>query len=313
MHENVFVGIDVSKTQLDVHLRPSGEVWTEENTSQGWIRIVQRFAQLRPTLIVMEATGGLEQPLAALLTSESLSVAIANPRQVRDFARSTGRLAKTDRLDAEAISHFAEVIRPQPRPLPDEPTQQLNALVTRRRQIVERIVAEENRCPNATPIVRDRIRSHVKWLRQELKALDDDLDQTLRQSPVWREKRETLCSAPGVGPVVSSTLLAELPELGTLNGKEISALVGVAPFNAESGTWRGRRVIWGGRKASRSALYMATLVATRFNPVIRDFYQRLLERGKPKKVALTACMRKFLVILNAMVKSGTHWNSAFSS
>lgn len=312
MEATLFVGIDVSKTQLDVCLRPSGEAWTEENTSQGWTRLAQRLGQRGPTLIVMEATGGLEQPLAALLASEQLPVVIANPRQVRDFARSTGRIAKTDRLDAQAIAHFAEAVRPPTRPLPDEMTRQLDALVTRRRQIVEMILAEENRRSSAAPVVCERILAHLVWLRQELAEIDKQLDQTLRQSPIWRDKDDTLCSMPGVGRVVSLTLLSELPELGTLSGKQISTLVGVAPFNADSGTWRGRRVIWGGRKTLRSAVYMATLVATRHNPVIRAFYHRLLDRGKPKKVALTACMRKMLVILNAMVKNGTHWDPALA-
>lgn len=313
MDSTCFVGIDVSKAQLDVALLPSDERWSQPNTPDGMTQLAQRLACLRPARIVLEATGGLEQPLAAQLAAQGLPVVVVNPRQVRDFARSTGRLAKTDRLDAQAIARFAQAIRPDLRPLPDEQTRELEALVTRRRQVVEMLAAEENRRASASEGVRPRIEAHLGWLREELKQIDDQLDQTLRQSPLWRAKENLLRSVPGVGRVVSMTLLAQLPELGRLSGKQIAALVGVAPFNADSGTRRGRRMIWGGRKALRSALYMAALVATRHNGVIRDFYERLLARGKAKKAALTACMRKLLVTLNAMVKHGTHWNPALAS
>jgi transposase len=234
-------------------------------------------------------------------------VVVVNPRQVRDFAKATGKLAKTDALDAQTLAHFAEVIRPELRPLPDEQTQALAAILARRRQLVEMLTAEKNRLASARTSVRKSLRTHITWLERELSHTDRDLAHAIRESPVWREKEELLQSAPGVGPVVTSTLLANLPELGTLTGKQIAALIGVAPFNRDSGTLRGTRTVWGGRAQVRAVLYMGTLVATRFNPVIRAFYQRLCAAGKPKKVALTACMRKLLIILNAMLKHRTPW------
>lgn len=305
----VFVGIDVAQAELVTALRPSGEVWATAYTEAGMRELVERLQQLQPELIVLEATGGLEVPIAAALAAAGLAVAVVNPRQVRDFARATGKLAKTDPIDAGVLAHFAEAIHPEPRPLPDAATQQLTALLTRRRQVVEMLTAEKNRLPRTLPVVRPRLQEHITWLEQELSALNNDLDQALRNSPVWREKEELLRSVPGVGPVAARTLLAELPELGTLNCKQIAALVGVAPLNQDSGKHRGQRRVWGGRAAVRGALYMATLVATRFNTIIRTFYQRLLAAGKPCKVALTACMRKLLVILNAMMAHKTLWHA----
>ena len=241
------------------------------------------------------------------LAAAALPVVVVNPRQVRDFARATGKLAKTDALDAQVLAHFAEAVRPSVRPLRDADTQELNFLTTRRSQLVTMLVSEKNRLGRASHSVRPRIQSHITWLEQELSDLDNDLREALRRSPVWREKDDLLRSVPGVGEQLSLSLLAYLPELGTLNRKQIAALVGVAPFNRDSGPRRGKRSVWGGRSRVRATLYMASLSASRYNPVLRVFYQRLLAAGKPKKVALTACMRKLLTILNAMIRSGQHW------
>ena len=260
--------------------------------------------------MVLEASGGLELPLVTALAATSLPVVVVNPRQVRDFARATGRLAKTDSLDAAVLAHFAEAVRPPLRPLRDAETQVLSSLVARRQQVMTMLVAERNRLSSAAMAVRPSIEAHIAWLKQQLDDLDQGLRQALRQSPVWREKDDLLRSVPGIGNQISLTLLAYLPELGTLNRRQIAALVGVAPFNRDSGTLRGKRTVWGGRARVRTALYMGALVASRFNPVIRDFYQRLLSAGKPKKLALTACMRKLLIILNSMTKNGSSWNHA---
>jgi transposase len=302
----VFVGIDVSKAQLDIALRPEGR-FSASNDEAGFAQILERLNAAPPTLVVLEATGGLEIPITGILAAAGVPVAVVNPRQVRDFAKAAGKLAKTDALDAQILAHFAEVMRPEPRPLPDEQTQTLAAILARRRQLVEMLTAEKNRLGSARPPVRKRLRTHIAWLERELAHTDRDLAHAIRESPVWREKDELLQSTPGVGPVVTTTLLADLPELGALTGKQISALVGVAPFNRDSGTLRGTRTVWGGRTQVRAVLYMGALVATRFNPVIRAFYQRLCAAGKAKKVALTACMRKLLTILNAMMKHRTRW------
>ena len=246
--------------------------------------------------------------LAAALAAASLPVAVVNPRQVRDFAKSTGQLAKTDRLDARVLAHFGEAVRPPMRPLRDADTQILGAALARRKQVTAILAAEKNRMSRAIPEVRPRIQAHITWLEQELKDLDGDLRESIRSSPVWREKDQLLRSVPGVDEQVSVTLLAELPELGTLGRKQIAALVGVAPFSRDSGPHRGKRAVWGGRARVRVALYMGALVASRWNPVIRDFYQRLQAAGKPKKLALAACMRKLLIILNCLVKTREHWN-----
>jgi transposase len=257
---------------------------------------------LHPTLIVLEATGGLERAATAALATAGLPVVVVNPRQARDFARATGPLAKTDALDARALAHCADVLRPTPRPLPDAQTQELRALLGRRQQLMGMRTAEQNR------LAQD-IEAHITWLNDRLATLDDDLETRLRASPLWRENDDLLQSAPGIGPVCARTLLLELPELGTLTRQQIAALVGVAPLNCDSGTLRGRRMIWGGRAHVRTVLYMGTLVATRYNPRIKAFYERLLAAGKVKKVALTACMRKFLTILNAMLKHRTPWQT----
>ena len=307
--EAVYVGIDVSKSCVDVAVRPTGQMWTISNDESGIRELVSRLKALDPAIVVLESTGGLELPSVAALAAAALPVAIVNPRQVRDFARATGTLAKTDALDALALAHFADAVRPVVRPLKDAETQVLSSLVARRHQIVSIVVAEKNRLRSAITAVRPRIEAHIAWLEQELSDIDEGLRQTLRSSPVWREKDDILRSVPGVGEQLSLALLSQLPELGTLNRREVAALVGVAPFNRDSGTLRGKRQIWGGRARLRAVLYMGAMVASRFNPVIRDFYQRLLAAGKPKKVALTACMRKLLVILNAMLKSRSHWSA----
>jgi len=308
MSTQVFVGIDVSKAQLDLALRPEGR-FSAPNNEAGFAQVLERLSAVRPTLVVLEATGGLEIPLTGVLAAAGVPVVVVNPRQVRDFAKATGRLAKTDALDAQTLAHFAEVIRPELRPLPDEQTQALAAILARRRQLVEMLTAEKNRLGSARQSVRKSLRTHITWLERELAHTDSDLAQAIRESPVWREKEALLRSTPGVGPVLTTTLLANLPELGTLTGKQIAALVGVAPLNRDSGTWRGKRTVWGGRAQIRAPLYMAALVAARFNPVIRVFYQRLCAAGKAKKVALTACMRKLLIILNAMLKHRTPWRA----
>jgi transposase len=305
--EPSYVGIDVSKAQLDIAVRPAGQRWQVVYTEKGVQELILRLDALHPSLVLLEASGGLELPLVAALAAGHLPVLVVNPRQVRDFARATGRLAKTDAIDAEVLAHFAEAVRPAPRPMADAEAQALSALVARRNQLMVMLVAEKNRLGRALPSVHSRIQAHISWLEGEMKSLDDDLGNTLRQSPLWREKEDLLRSVPGVGPQLALTLLAYLPELGTLDRKRIAALVGVAPFNRDSGTLRGRRTVWGGRTRIRAALYMGALVASRHNPVIRPFYQHLLAVGKPKKVALTACMRKLLTILNAMLKHRSPW------
>jgi transposase len=271
--------------------------------------LVDRVQTLKPTLIVLEATGGLERAVTSALATAGLPVVVVNPRQVRDFARATGQLAKTDALDARALAHFADVIRPTPRPLPDAQTQELRALLGRRQQLIGMRTAEQNRLAGTNECLTKNITAHITWLNADIATLDDELEALLRASPLWRENDELLQSAKGIGPVSAQTLLLELPELGTLTRQEIAALVGVAPLNCDSGTMRGKRTIWGGRAHVRTVLYMSTLVATRFNPQIKAFYQRLLAAGKVKKVALTACMRKFLTILNAMLKHRTPWQA----
>jgi transposase len=302
-----FVGIDVSKAQFDVAVRPSGETWTVAHDEAELSGLVARLRTLAPALIVVEATGGWEVALVGALAVALLPVAVVNPRQVRDFARSTGTLAKTDRLDAQSLAHFAEALRPQPRPLPTAQAQELSALLQRRRQLVEMLTAEKNRLPLAARRIRPQLQAHIAWLQQQITQFDDDLRELVRSSPLWRDKEDLLRSTPGVGPVLATTLVAALPELGTLTRQQIAALVGVAPLNRDSGTLRGRRTVWGGRAQVRTVLYMSTLVAVRHNPVLAAFYQRLRAAGKAPKVALTACMRKLLTILNAMLKHHTRW------
>lgn len=304
---DVFVGVDVSKARLDVAVRPGGDVWQFGNDEAGFAALVGKLKPLEPKLVVMEATGGYQAPLVAALTVAGIAVAVVNPRQVRDFGRATGQLAKTDALDADIIARFGEVLTPEPRRMPDDETQALQALVTRRRQLVDMIVAETNRLGTALKPVRRDIEEHISWMKRRLKDVDDDLYGSLKKSPLWRVKEQILRSAPGIDRITTCALVAQLPELGTLSARKISALVGVAPFNRDSGTLRGKRVTWGGRASVRHALYMATLTAIRCSPTLAAFYGRLRAAGKPAKVAHVACMRKLLVRLNAMVRTGTSW------
>ncbi len=309
----VFVGIDVAKAELVWVQRPAVTSATAPPDPTGISRLVDEVKALRPTLVVLEATGGYETALVAALATAGLPVVVANPRQVRDVARATGQLAQTDPLDAHVLALFAERVRPEPRPLPDAALQALDALLTRRRQLLERLIAERQRLAQARPPVRRSLTEHIRWLERRLGDVDRDLDEAVQTSPVWRAKEDLLRRAPGVGRVVSRTRLAELPELGTLSRKRIAALVGVAPLARDSGTLRGRRLVWGGRAPVHAALYMATLVASRRNPVIRAFYTRLVAAGKPKKGALIAGMRKLLTILNAMVRTNTPWNAELAA
>lgn len=304
----IFIGIDVSKARLDVAVCPSGQSESVTNDEAGIKTLVKRLGEIQPALIVLEATGGVERQLTRALVNAELPVVVINPRQVRDFAKATGQLAKTDSIDALVLARFAEAVRPALRPLPNEVTLELRALIARRRQLTEMIVAERNRLGGASKTVRKRIDAHVRWLEAELQRADGDLDQSIRQSPIWQEKEDLLRSIPGIGPVISRTLLAELPELGGLNRKQIASLVGIAPLNRDSGTLRGRRAIWGGRATVRAALYMAALVASRRNSVISVFYKRLRTAGKAPKVALVACMRKLLTIINSMITHKTRWS-----
>jgi len=302
-----FVGIDVAKADLVVAVRPTGERWVVANDEAGVTQLVCRLRRLAPALVVLEATGGYERAAVAALAAVRMAVVVANPRQVRDFARATGQLAKTDAIDADTLALFAERIRPEPRPVPDDAARTLDGLLTRRRQVLDMLGAERNRLTHALPAIRRDITQHIRWLERRLDDVDQDLDRTIRSSPVWRAQENLLRSTPGVGPVVSRTLIGDLPELGALTRKQIAALVGVAPLARDSGTLTGRRLVWGGRAPVRAALYMAALVASRHNPAIQTFYQRLLRAGKPKKLALTACARKLLTILNAMMRTQTPW------
>jgi len=305
--QGVFVGIDVAKDSLEVSIRPSGEGETFANNDQG-IALMRAFInQFTPVLIVCEATGSFETRAVTDLAVSGLPVVVVNARQVRDFARATGTLAKTDRIDARVIAHFADAVRPDVRPLKDRDAQRLDALITRRRQLVDMLTAEKNRLLTAPEWTRADIEAHIAWLKQCLKKVDKDLATLLKQSPLWRETERILRSTPSVGPVMAYTLVSDLPELGSLNRRQIAALVGVAPMNRDSGTFRGKRCIWGGRSAIRSVLYMSTLNAIQFNPLIKPFYERLRAAGKLHKVAITACMRKLLTILNTMVKNRTCW------
>jgi transposase len=304
-----YAGIDVAKDRLDVVLRPSGEYMEATNDERGIRSVVRRLRKENVALAVLEATGGLEQPAAAALALAGVPVAIVNPRQLRDFAKATGKLAKTDRIDAAVLAHFAEAVKPEPRPLADEHARELSAVVLRRRQILAMTTAEANRARTAPKAVRKRIEAHLRWLRKELARVDGELERVVKESLVWKEKAVLLMSVPGVGPTLSATLLAELPELEHLDRRRLATLVGVAPLNRDSGTLRGTRTVWGGRSGVRTtlSLYMATLCATRHNPALREFYGRLVASGKPKKVALTACMRKLLTILAAILRNRTPW------
>ena len=306
----VTVGIDVSKERLDVALWPTGEIWNCSQSSDDLEVLAGRIREIDPVLVVLESTGGLEMPIAGELSVVGVPVAIVNPRQVRDFAKAIGKLAKTDAIDAAVLARFAQAIRPQARPIPDAKTQELKAVLARRRQIIVMITAEKNRLHAARVAkVTLSIQRTIAWLQKQLKAIDADLDRMIRSSASWRAKEDILRSVPGVGKILALTLITELPELGRLNRKQIAALVGVAPLNRDSGTFRGARRIWGGRAAVRTALYMAALSAAHHNPPILACYRRLVSRGKPKKVALTACMRKLLVTLNVMIRDHRPWGA----
>jgi transposase len=304
----VVVGVDVSKETLDVRIHPSGAAQQLSNNHEGIATLLGFLKPYAGALVVIEATGGYEHAAAATLAAAGFQVAIVNPRQVREFGRATGRLAKTDAIDADLLALFGERIRPVVRPLPDEDTQALHAVITRRRQIVEMLVAEKNRLGLARgKSVRRSLELHVAWLEKQLANVDDDISDMVKRSPLWRAKDDLLQSAPGIGKTVSRSMLALLPELGTLNNKQIASLVGLAPFARDSGRYRGRRAIWGGRSSVRAVLYMAALASLRWNPTINAFYRRLRAAGKPHRVAITAAMRKLLITLNAMVKSFTPW------
>ncbi len=309
MKTEIFVGLDVSKQKLDVAMRPKGRHFVTPNDDRGIKQLVKRLVALKPQIIVLEASGGYELLVTAALAEAQLPVALINPLAVRKFAGATGKLAKTDKIDAQVLAHFAEALRPEPRPLPDQEQQLLKAALQRRLQVVKMIGQEKNRLEKTfIPALRQDIEAHLAWLYQRLAQLDRDLDDQIRKSPLWRERDRLLQSIPGIGPVVSQAVMAQLPEGGTLPGKKAVALVGVAPYNRDSGRFRGKRMIRGGRSYLRRMLYMAAVVASRFNPVIRTFYQRLLAAGKPKKLALTACMRKLVLIINAMIKNNQPWN-----
>jgi len=309
--EQRFVGIDVSKECLDVHIRPSGKAFAVARDGEGLAALIERLQAVKPALVVLEATGGFETTVAATLAGAGLPLVVVNPRQIRDFARATGRLAKTDALDAAAIAHFGAAVKPAVRALPDAAAQALGELVARRRQLIEMMVAERHRARQLTQRrLLKGLERHLAMLQKELSALEQDLDDAVRGSPAWRDSEDLLTSVPGIGDTTARTLIADLPELGTLDRKQIAALVGVAPFNRDSGKRRGRREIWGGRAGVRAALYMAALAAARFNPAIAAFHQRLRAAGKPPKVALVACMRKLLIILNAMLRDRRPWQPA---
>ena len=311
MEHTICVGIDVAKDHLDVHVRPIDESFRVPHDEAGVVTLLARLRTVAPTIVVLEASGGYEVALTAALASAGLPVAVVNPRQIRDYARAVGQLAKTDRLDAQIIARFAEAVRPEPRPVPDAQAQALGELIARRRQLVDMLTAEQNR----RRLLRDRrlqhhVDAHIKGLEEALRRLDHDLTTLVRSTPAWREADDLLRYAKGIGPVTSCTLIADLPELGCLDRRRIAALVGVAPFARDSGVFRGRRMIAGGRPHIRRVLYMATLAAIKHNPVIRAFHHRLVAAGRPSKVAITAAMRKLLTILNAMLRDRRPWQPA---
>lgn len=309
----VDVGLDVAQDEIVGNIAGEGGTWTVRNDAAGHGALITRLRERGATRVVVEATGGYERPVVAALAAAKLPVVVVNPRQVRDFARATGELAKTDAIDARIIARFAAVVRPAIRPVPDDAQQQLDAAVLRRRQLVDMLVAERLRLKQATGhprhAMRKSIAKHIRFLERELQLADQELGELIEASPVWRVKDELLRSVPGIGPTIARTLLAELPELGTVSRRQIAKLAGLAPLNADSGQWRGQRHIWGGRAVVRSALYMAALVAIRHNAVIRSFYRRLVQHGKAKKLALIACARKLLIILNELLRTGQAWRS----
>ena len=304
----VYVGVDVAKRSLEVGVRPSGENFSESNDAPGCARLARRLAELQPALVVLEASGGYERALTGELSTAGVAVVVVNPRQTRDFARALGRLEKTDKVDALMLAEFGERVKPAVRALPDQQALALAALMARRRQLVEMLVAEQNRLGQAAAVLKPELRSHIDFLRKQLHRLDQELDQLLHQSPLWREQEDLLKGVPGIGPVTCATLLADLPELGRLSRRAIAKLAGLAPLARDSGPLRGRRTVWGGRAKVRATLYMATLSAVRHNPVLRVFHHRLRAAGKPNKLVLVACMRKLLTILNAMLKHRSPWS-----
>jgi transposase len=309
--ESIIVGIDVSKNRLDVAMRPSGAAFVVARNARGLDELIARLREVSPHIVALEATGGFETVAAAALAGAKLPVVIVNPAQVRAFAKALGKRAKTDPIDAAVIAHFAEATKPQVRPLPDEATRLLADLVARRRQIIEMIGAEHQREQRMTiPRVKKSISRLLKALEKELASLDDDIDNAVRGSPAWREKENLLESVPGVGPVIARTLISELPELGTLGRKEIAALAGLAPFTRQSGKWRGKSFIGGGRTAVRCALFMGAMVAKQHNPILKAFFDRLVAAGKPKMVALIAVARKLLTMLNAIIRDNRPWQIA---
>jgi transposase len=303
----IFVGIDVSKAWLDIAVHEQETYFRAKNDDQGIVDLIEKLKQLTPALVLLEATGGFEMLLVAGLAQAGLPVVVTNPRRVRAFARSTGRLAKTDKLDARLLAHFAAAVRPPVRTLPTEAEEQLTGWLTRRHQIVEMLTVEKNRLHTVRPALKDDIEEHIRWLKEKLSKLDEEINHFVQTTPMWKEKDAILQSVPGVGRITSSTLLAMLPELGKLDRQQVAALVGVAPLNKDSGRKQGKRRVYGGRADVRSVLYMAALSAKKHNPVIRNFYERLIHQGKQKKVALTACMRKLIVILNAMMRTNQPW------
>ena len=305
----LWIGIDVAKDQLDIAIGAEGDAWSVTNDESGIAALLEDLRNRNCALVVLEATGGFEVPAVSALAAAGLPVVVANPRQVRNFARATGQLAKTDRLDARVIALFAERIRPDVRALPDDAARLLDALLTRRRQISGMIVAERNRLGFAPAPLKKSIEKHIRWLQRELDSVDADLSKAIQASPVWRAKETLYRTVPGVGPVISLTLIADLPELGKLTHREMASLVGLAPVARDSGTMKGKRMIFGGRASVRGALYMAAVVGIRHNPIIRAFYLRLRQRGKPSKLALIACAHKLLTILNSMARTGEAWRT----
>ena len=306
-----FVGVDVSKADLEIGVIPGSKTWKVSNDGPGIQQLIDSLVSLSPSVIVIEATGGYETLVASSLAMAQLPVVVINPRHVRSFAKAIGVLAKTDRIDCLVLAQYGKSINPEPRPLKDEQAQELTAMLGRRKQLVEMLTMEKNRIDKTTNSVLDYIHAHIVWLESQLQQVDNHLHNSIKNSPVWREKDKIIRSVPGAGPVLSVTLISELPELGILNRRQIAALVGVAPFNCDSGKRKGYRRVWGGRALIRSILYMATLSAVRCNPVIRSFYKRLIAAGKKPKVSLTACMRKLLIIINSMVRNGSLWNQNY--
>lgn len=308
--QRIIIGIDISKNQLDLSILPTKQSMSFDNSPTGCQELATALKPLQPDLIVLEATGGFENMVTGILVSAGFKVAMVNPRQVRDFAKATGRFAKTDKIDAAVIAFFGEVIKSEPRTIKDEVTQKLTALVTRRRQLVDMLTSEKNRLSNSHQSVHQDIRETIAWLENRLHDIDKDIASSIKTNTLWQKKAGILTSCKGIGKVTAITMLSLLPELGALNRRKISALVGVSPFNRDSGRVRGKRYIFGGRAAVRAVLYMAALSASRWNPVIRDFYDRLKASGKATKVALTACMRRLLTILNAMIKTEQKWDQS---